>query len=211
MSTAETPTRGEILMKPSTRSFLLGAGAGCAFAVVAGALIATALGFWAATLMSELSDSGPGSGLPTPPVPTLIETLDYSWHLHSPEGERVRMADLQGKPLVLNFWATWCRPCVRELPQLERLAESFSDDEVAFLLLSEEPTDTLRDFIEEQGLKLPVARVAEAPDGTTFPRPIPTTWIVDSAGKIVFRHTGAADWADEAVVQYLKILSEGSP
>ncbi|MGB5160818.1 MAG: TlpA disulfide reductase family protein [Thermoanaerobaculia bacterium] len=196
-------------MRPTTRSFLLGAGAGCLLTVLAGGLIAVGIGFWAVTQMAEWPEGGSESGLPAPPVPTLSDPFDYSWHLHSPDGVRVRLTEFRGKPLVVNFWATWCRPCILELPELERLAENF-DDEIAFMLLSEEPAATLKKFVEKTELTLPVVRVASSPEGTSFPSPIPTTWIVDSAGNIVFRHTGAADWSDSAVVEYLRTLTEGS-
>lgn len=193
-------------MKPTTRHFLFGMGAGCLLNFVVVGLLIFAMGMLAIWQMSRASDDLPAIGLRPPRVPTASDPIDFDWHLHDLDGERFELSTLRGRPMVLNFWATWCGPCIREMPSLEALAESFTEEEVAFLLLSEESMSVLSSFLDKNPLELPVLRVAETPEGVSFPLAVPTTWIVDADGEIVFRHVGAADWGDDSVIDYLRTL-----
>jgi thiol-disulfide isomerase/thioredoxin len=73
----------------------------------------------------------------------------------TPEGTTLAMDSLRGKPLLLNFWATWCPPCVTEMPLLDAFASARSDWNV--LALAVDAPDPVRRFMSERGLKLPVA------------------------------------------------------
>ncbi len=78
--------------------------------------------------------------------------------LNDPDGNVLRLSDFQGRVVWVNFWATWCGPCRRELPDIQRLASEFGDEELVVLAVNLEESDgKARSFWEELGLDLPLA------------------------------------------------------
>ena len=121
-------------------------------------------------------------------------------------GERLTLADFKGRVLVVNFWATWCAPCIEEMPSLGRLAEIGKAEGIEVLALSADQTDlpdeTLRGFLEKNAAGgLAVYR----DDGMAVARSLsvrglPTTVIIDAEGNLRGTVLGTADWAsDEAL------------
>ncbi len=121
------------------------------------------------------------------------------------EGAETSLADFAGKPVLLNLWATWCAPCVKELPTLARLAES--QDRVAVLALSQDmqPHPTVAAFLDERRIGLEpyqdkdMAMSAEL--GATV---LPTSVLYGSDGREVWRYTGDLDWTGKQAAQLLK-------
>ena len=75
--------------------------------------------------------------------------------LPGPDGELVRLSDFAGQPVWINFWATWCGPCRRELPDIQQLAIEFESDDLVVLAVNlGESSDTATDFWDELGLEL---------------------------------------------------------
>lgn len=140
------------------------------------------------------------------PVPSLNPVADLEWRLRSRDGQEVSLSELRGKVLFVNRWATWCKPCVAEMPGIEELTREASLADVAWLPISEEPLPVVLDFAREQGWDLPLY-AAENDTPAPFEGPsIPATFIVDREGRIVFRHVGAADWNTPATVDFLTSL-----
>ena len=114
-----------------------------------------------------------------------------------PDGESATLADFEGEPLLVNLWATWCAPCVAEMPTLDALAEG-SDLQV--LAVSEDFADQapkVDAFFEERGLDalLPYRDPELGLMTTLAIGTLPTTILYDSSGREVWRVTGALDWA----------------
>ena len=135
--------------------------------------------------------AGPDAGLPREgsPAPSLkAKTLD---------GDRLSLADLRGKVVLVNFWATWCPPCVAEMPSLERLHRTLSPEGLAVVTVStDEDQAELRKFVAQHGLTLPVlmdpgGRVAGGDSRTT---PYPETFLLDRQGRILRHVVGPAEW-----------------
>ena len=88
--------------------------------------------------------------------PSLGE-LAPQFELRNVDGQGVRLSDFRGKVVWINFWATWCGPCRRELPDIARLAAEFGGDDLVVLAVNQEQSATVaRDFWEELGLDLPI-------------------------------------------------------
>jgi thiol-disulfide isomerase/thioredoxin len=115
---------------------------------------------------------------------------------------------LKGKVVFINIWATWCAPCMREIPGIEKLWESLRDEPVAFLLITDEDEDRVRAYLQGAPHGFPVYLPAEkrelAKPFDNYGRP--ATFILDRAGRIVFRQTGAANWDQDFVRTYLRRL-----
>lgn len=148
--------------------------------------------------------------LPVPRFPEGPPVGILNQRLQRLDGSEVSLSDFQHKILFVNYWATWCGPCVEEMPSIESLAERFRDADVAFLLISEEPTDTVRQFVEEHGVAVPVYTTSES-DGSLSVGSIPATFIFDESRQVVFQRVGAAQWDDESSITFLEnLLTDGA-
>lgn len=132
------------------------------------------------------------------------------------DGSEVTMADYKGQVLIVNFWATWCAPCIHELPSLDRLQAAIPDDDFTVLAISQDRGGVAKaePFLREE---LGLSRVALGLDpkmalGRAFKnRGIPVTYAIDREGRIVGHLTGIAEWDSpeaQAIVRHL--LDEGS-
>ena len=114
------------------------------------------------------------------------------------DGTTVPLSDLEGGPLVINFFASWCTPCRSEMPALQAVADDLGDD-VTFLGLAEQdrPEDT-RDFVDDLGVTYRVGRDVDSAIGleTGAITHLPGTLLVDADGTVVARHIGELDEAE---------------
>jgi thiol-disulfide isomerase/thioredoxin len=114
------------------------------------------------------------------------------------EGKELSLDVFKGKVVVLNLWATWCVPCIKEMPSLERLSAKMKDKGVAVMSISQDRggVKQVGPFLEKHGLKsLPIyldpkGAVLKAING----RGLPTTLVIDKEGREVGRLEGDAEW-----------------
>lgn len=138
-------------------------------------------------------------------------TGDCELRLHS-NGEVARLSDFKGKTVFFHVWATWCGPCVMELPSVVRLADQFKDDpNVRFVLVSiDQKLDELDAFIEAKGLSLPVYTLQSSLPPELQTEGIPATFFIDRMSKIRRVQEGSYQWDRQSVVNELRQLSEES-
>lgn len=131
--------------------------------------------------------------------------------LRTLDGDEVPYDAFAGRVLFVNFWATWCAPCVEEMPTIVELARSLEGSDVAFLLVSiDEDERAARRFAEEKGLSRFVYFRGWEPWTSTFKAGIvPATFVVDRHGSIVYQHHGAADWNTERIRRFLREEASG--
>jgi thiol-disulfide isomerase/thioredoxin len=181
----------------ATRSYGAGLLIGLAAAVLATALVGA--------LMSRPGGC-PMPGFLAPPK------MEYDWQLRRLDGEMLDVADLRGKVLFVNLWATWCPPCIAEMPSIQRLYDGFRDSEdVAFLLICAEDAQMVRAFLAENGYDLPVYQLTDRPPEALRTRGIPATFIISRTGAIARKRVGAAHWDAPKVVSFLRELAEHPP
>jgi thiol-disulfide isomerase/thioredoxin len=148
-----------------------------------------------------------------PELPLAPESA-FAWAVTDLAGNTLEVADLQGKTLFINIWATWCGWCILEFPNLENLYEAFKDNEdVVFLLVSDEDAETIQAWRKGDGAEydLPFYRTeVEFPDRYA-PSSYPSTFIVGPDGRTVFRHGGAVQWDGGETQAFLTALSTGAP
>jgi len=135
-------------------------------------------------------------------------TADYSLALLTLQGQPTTLAALRGKVIFLNLWATWCPPCVAEMPGIQRLAEQLHDaPNVAFVVLSlDQNPDKARRFVARRGFTMPIYTLNGSLPAAFDTESIPTTFLISPAGEIVSRHEGMADYDRPEVAQLLRRL-----
>ena len=169
-------------------------------------LIALAIG--AAAAFAILS----GSGAPVPvgrgsPAPEF--TLD-----RLAGGAPVSLSDLRGRVVLVNFWATWCKPCEDEMPAMERLYRALQAEGFELLAISvDRDPDEVSRFRERLGVSFPILldpeqRVARAYLTFRFPESV----LIAPDGAVVERYIGAKEWDAEAYVERIRrLLRPGLP
>ena len=122
-----------------------------------------------------------------------------------PEGKPVKLADFTGKPLLVNLWASWCAPCVKELPTLDRLARSGG---IQVLAVSQDsgPHTSVVAFLQAHQITTlkPYQDSKMGLSGALGPDVVlPTSILIDSSGKEVWRYVGDLDWTSEEATKLL--------
>jgi thiol-disulfide isomerase/thioredoxin len=120
------------------------------------------------------------------------------------EGRSFTLEDLGGRPVFLNFWATWCRPCVSEMASIEELYQQFKED-VVFLAITTESAEEIEAFRQKHPLTFDFARL-EVEYIDAFVIELPTTLLIDANGQLRHEEEGATIWTLENNVQRVRNL-----
>ena len=132
---------------------------------------------------------------------------DFS--LKDENGKEVKLSDYRGKLVFLNFWATWCEPCIEEMPEMEMLKNRLKDRKFQMLAVSVDlDWDPIKQFYKKYNLTIPTAL---DPGGVQVAKGIykvtgwPETFLIDANGYVV-KHTWRERWTDPRVIAYLESL-----
>lgn len=127
-------------------------------------------------------------------VQAVEKSVDFS--MPGLDGKTYRLSDYRGKWVVVNYWATWCRPCLEEIPELEVFHHNHHQDLAVVLGLDMEDIDPekLRAFVEDQFISYPILLAGAYPEKMLGKVPgLPTTYLVSPEGKVVAREVGPVD------------------
>ena len=116
--------------------------------------------------------------------------------------------NFEGKTLFINYWATWCNPCLAEMPSMADLYDRYKNNEnIVFLYLSREDLNTIIDYLpkDESLQKLPIYKII-TDDEFFATTGIPTSFIINSAGDVVVKDVGSAFWNDDSVFNFIDNL-----
>ena len=116
--------------------------------------------------------------------------------------------DFKGKNLFINYWATWCNPCLAEMPYMAELYENYKDEEdIIFLYLSREKLETIKNYKpkDESLQQLPIYKII-TDDEFFATSGIPTTFIINSDGVVIVKDLGSAFWNDDSVFKFIENL-----
>jgi cytochrome c biogenesis protein CcmG/thiol:disulfide interchange protein DsbE len=123
-------------------------------------------------------------------------------------GNQVTLSQLRGKIVVLNFWATWCAPCVEEVPSLVQLQQKMRTKGVIVLAVSvDEDGSAYRDFLQKHNVDLLTIRDATQKSNALYGTfKFPETYIIDRNGTMRRKFIGAVDWSEPEIVDFLSKL-----
>jgi len=129
------------------------------------------------------------------------------FRLQTPGRRFISLSDLRGKVVMVHFWATWCPPCVEEIPTLDKLYSSLmgKDFEMLAISVDEGGVEAVVPFVQKNRLNVPMLldpghRIASLYGTFKFPE----TYIVDRQGKVRYKAIGPRDWSDPSNVQLLR-------
>ena len=160
-----------------------------------------------------LASAGPrgGDGMLPPNLDSsgVHPPADFRWALVDLDGKPVDFAGFRGRPILLNRWATWCGPCLQEMPSIAALAANkrLKDKGVVFLCVStDDSAEALRRFVKEKSWGMTLLRANSIPAAFTT-EGIPATFLIAPDGRVVVSQVGSAKWDDASVVDFLAKLA----
>ena len=132
--------------------------------------------------------------------------------LHDLHGKKVSLNQFKGKPILINFWATWCGPCKEELPSMQRLhddSKSNGDIQILAISIDRSNIEKIHQYAQSLNLTFPILldpdRIARKP---YFVRGLPTSYLVDADGKLQGFISGARNWDGPAARQVFQLLAQ---
>jgi len=131
--------------------------------------------------------------------------IDLNWTVQSIDGQQVNLSDFKGKVLFVNMWATWCAPCRKEMPSLERLWHRFEKrNDIAFLMVSNESFHVVQKFLKRNSYNFPVYVAERGNAGPFNVNALPTTFIVSKKSRIVAQAEASLQWDSERPINLLE-------
>jgi len=132
---------------------------------------------------------------------------DFSMNLINSEGEKVSMEEFRGKVIFMNVWATWCPPCIAEMPGINKLYKDVNKEDVVFIMLSvDQDFQKAIDFNKNKGFDFEIYRVDGQMPQMYSTQSIPTTYIIDAKEKIALTHLGMGDYDTNEFKEFLQDL-----
>lgn len=137
-----------------------------------------------------------------------IKVSYEDWYLKSDDDVVLNFKDTKGKVVFVNFWATWCPPCIAEMPSLQALYKDYKD-KVVFVFSTTDDFETIKGFKEKRNFNFQVYRPTRNVPSELETSSIPRTFIINKQGEIVVDESGAVDWNSETVrLQLDQLLAE---
>ncbi len=155
-------------------------------------------------------------GLFQPDVPkkeiastTVTPKSETSILFENAEGKVTDIASLKGKVVFINFWATWCPPCIAEMPTINNLYEKYKSNNSIVFLMVDADGDLIKSqkFMDKRAFSLEPLKPASPIPSTFLENSLPTTVVLDKNGNIVFRHEGGADYENKEFQDFIQKLA----
>jgi len=157
------------------------------------------------TLLLNLAGNVQAAEMLTPMGSKLLAS-DFS--LQDTEGKTHRLSDYRGKPVIINFWTTWCPPCREELPSMNRAWHQLEQEGIAMLAINMgEDEDTIFVFSADYPTDFPILMDQTGEVIEQWPvKGLPTTYVVAPDGTIAYRAIGSREWDDAELLDKVRAL-----
>lgn len=113
----------------------------------------------------------------------------------------------QGKTIFINFWASWCGPCIKEMPSIERAKDILKNSNIEFLFASNESVEQIKGFTTKRNLNLHYVQLQNLEELNI--QALPTTFIISPDGELVFSETGYREWDEAGNIELLTKITNG--
>jgi thiol-disulfide isomerase/thioredoxin len=123
---------------------------------------------------------------------------DYEWYIKNANGKTVNFENSEDKIILLNYWATWCAPCIAEMPDLQILYGDYKD-KMDFYFVTSDSENLVSPFLKKRNLDIPIYYLLSEPPKSLQSQKLPTTFLINREGEIVMKKTGAANWNSASV------------
>ncbi len=125
---------------------------------------------------------------------------DFHWEFADDKDQQFNLTEAKGKVVFLNYWATWCPPCIAEMPSIQKLYDQYKDNpNVEFIFATTDPKEKVDQFMADNGYSLPTYYMHTAAPNQLESNTIPFTVLIAKDGSIVIRKKGSADWNSKKV------------
>lgn len=139
----------------------------------------------------------------------VLATNDYNWSYTNFAGKTQHFSNLKGDVVFLNFWATWCPPCVAEFSAIQELYEEYGDKIKFVLINNSDEYKEIKGFLENNGYNVPVYSSVDRLPSILSTKSLPTTFLISKKGEIILNKKGAAKWNSDKVKNLLdKLIAE---
>jgi thiol-disulfide isomerase/thioredoxin len=132
---------------------------------------------------------------------------NYDFVLVDQDGNRTSFAEFKGEVVFINFWATWCPPCIAEMPDIQHLYEEMDGKGINFVLISlDEDFQKARNFVEKKDFTFPIYQLGSPLPEVYASSAIPTTYVISPDGKVVVSKSGMAKYNTTKFKNFLREL-----
>ena len=163
---------------------------------------AAAIGFLPGQSLSSMKLQKPSF------LPEISGSAHENWNVRSLDGRNIKMVDLKGNVVFLNFWSATCAPCIAEMPEIARLAESLKGEKIIFMAVTQDDESQVREFLKTHDFGIPVFLAGKERPEDLSAVGVPATYILDTGNAIVYGEVGAQDWNVDEARGLLRKLSE---
>ncbi len=131
---------------------------------------------------------------------------DFRLNLVDSKGEKVSMEQFKGQVIFVNVWATWCPPCIAEMPGINKLFNDVKDDVVFLMVSVDQDFEKAKRFNEKKDFDFEVYKLDGAIPEMYYTQSIPTTFVISAKGELALRHEGMADYNTTEFKEFLQSL-----
>ncbi|MDO5510478.1 MAG: TlpA disulfide reductase family protein [Weeksellaceae bacterium] len=128
-------------------------------------------------------------------------SVDMHWTIENVQQQPVNLSQSVNKVTLINFWATWCPPCIAEMPDFQKLYAQYGD-RVDFYFISQEDWTAIQQFEDKRTYGLPYYRALQ-PHSDLSAQSLPTTYLIGKDGKVIMRKVGIAKWNSQSMHQII--------
>jgi len=136
-----------------------------------------------------------------------VKTASYQFTLVDQQGKMMQFSELKEEVVFINFWATWCPPCIAEMPDIQNLYEEMSAEGIRFIMISlDDDFNKAKTFVNKKEFTFPIYQLASPLPEVYESSAIPTTYVISPEGEIVVSKSGMAKYNTKKFKNYLRQL-----